>query len=132
MVAAGLSHGQIAARLVLSHRTVQNHMQNTLGELQLLNRVELVRYAIEHGLAGEFEAGRIGSTALPGSLEAPSWKEWQGSAGTTSAISRNTVAHQPEARRQPSGEVIQKRRVRRQGLEPRTRRLRVCCSNQLS
>ena len=44
---------QIAARLVLSHRTVQNHVQNTLGKLQLHNRVELVRYAIEHGLAGE-------------------------------------------------------------------------------
>jgi DNA-binding NarL/FixJ family response regulator len=51
MVAKGLSYKQIAARLVLSHRTVQNHVQNTLGKLQLHNRVELVRYAIEHGLA---------------------------------------------------------------------------------
>ena len=50
MVATGLSYKQIAARLVLSHRTVQNHVQNTLGKLQLHNRVELVRYAIEHGL----------------------------------------------------------------------------------
>ena len=57
MVATGLSYKQIAARLVLSHRTVQNHVQNTLGKLQLHNRVELVRYAIEHGLAGEFEPG---------------------------------------------------------------------------
>ena len=57
MVATGLSYKQIAGRLVLSHRTVQNHVQNTLGKLQLHNRVELVRYAIEHGLAGEFEAG---------------------------------------------------------------------------
>jgi DNA-binding NarL/FixJ family response regulator len=57
MVATGLSYKQIATRLVLSHRTVQNHVQNTLGRLQLHNRVELVRYAIEHGLAGEFEAG---------------------------------------------------------------------------
>ena len=53
MVATGLSYKQIATRLVLSHRTVQNHVQNTLGKLQLHNRVELVRYAIEHGLAGE-------------------------------------------------------------------------------
>src|SRR5882724_2940601 len=52
MVATGLSYKQIATRLVLSHRTVQNHVQNTLGKLQLHNRVELVRYAIEHGLAG--------------------------------------------------------------------------------
>ena len=53
MVATGLSYKQIAVRLVLSHRTVQNHVQNTLGKLQLHNRVELVRYAIEHGLADE-------------------------------------------------------------------------------
>ena len=43
MVATGLSYKQIAARLVLSHRTVQNHVQNTLSKLQLHNRVELVR-----------------------------------------------------------------------------------------
>ena len=55
MVATGLSYKQIATRLVLSHRTVQNHVQNTLGKLQLHNRVELVRYAIEHGLTGEPE-----------------------------------------------------------------------------
>jgi len=55
MVATGLSYRQIATRLVLSHRTVQNHVQNTLGKLQLHNRVELVRYAIEHGLTGEPE-----------------------------------------------------------------------------
>jgi len=50
MVATGLSYKQIASRLVLSHRTVQNHVQNILGKLHLHNRVELVRYAIEHGL----------------------------------------------------------------------------------
>jgi DNA-binding NarL/FixJ family response regulator len=55
MVATGMSYKQIAARLVLSHRTVQNHVQNTLGKLHLHNRVELFRYAIEHGLAGESE-----------------------------------------------------------------------------
>jgi DNA-binding NarL/FixJ family response regulator len=53
MVATGLSYKQIATRLVLSHRTVQNHVQNTLGKLQLHNRVELVRYAIEHGLTDD-------------------------------------------------------------------------------
>lgn len=50
LVATGMTARQIAAQLVLSHRTVQNHVQNTLGKLQLHNRVELVRYAIEHGL----------------------------------------------------------------------------------
>ena len=50
LVATGLSYKQIAERLVVSHRTVQNHVQNTLGKLHLHNRVELTRYAIEHGL----------------------------------------------------------------------------------
>ena len=50
LVAKGLSYKQIAERLVLSHRTVQNHVQNTLGKLQLHNRVQLVRYAIEQGI----------------------------------------------------------------------------------
>ena len=35
---------------MVSHRTVQNHVQNTLGKLQMHNRVELTRYAIEQGL----------------------------------------------------------------------------------
>ena len=50
MVAKGLEYKQIADRLVLSHRTVQNHVQNTLRKLQMHNRVELTRYAIERGL----------------------------------------------------------------------------------
>ena len=50
MVAKGLSYRQIAERLVLSHRTVQNHVQNTLRKLQMHNRVQLTRYAIEQGL----------------------------------------------------------------------------------
>ena len=50
LVAKGLSYKQIAERLVVSHRTVQNHVQNTLSKLQLHNRVELARYAIEQGL----------------------------------------------------------------------------------
>jgi DNA-binding NarL/FixJ family response regulator len=50
MVAKGLSYKQIAERLVLSHRTVQNHVQNTLRKLHMHNRVELTRYAIEQGL----------------------------------------------------------------------------------
>lgn len=46
-------HEQIATRLTISHRTLQNHVQNTLGKLQLRNRVEPVRYAIERGLHDE-------------------------------------------------------------------------------
>ena len=57
MVAKGLSYKQIAERLVLSHRTVQNHVQNTLRKLQMHNRVELTRYAIAQGLDEEPDAG---------------------------------------------------------------------------
>ena len=51
LVSTGLSAKQIAQRLVVSHRTVQNHIQRTLQKLQLHNRVELTRWAIEQGLA---------------------------------------------------------------------------------
>ncbi len=50
LVATGMTSKQIAAHLFISHRTVQNHVQNTLGKLQLHNRVELVRFAIAKGL----------------------------------------------------------------------------------
>lgn len=49
-VAKGLSARQIGERLSLSHRTVENHIQATFRKLQVANRVELTRYAIEHGL----------------------------------------------------------------------------------
>jgi DNA-binding NarL/FixJ family response regulator len=49
-VAKGLTAKQIAARLSLSHRTVENHVQATFRKLQVGNRVEAARYAIEHGL----------------------------------------------------------------------------------
>jgi DNA-binding NarL/FixJ family response regulator len=50
LVAKGLTARRIAERLELSHRTVENHVQNVLRKLQLTNRVELARYAIEQGL----------------------------------------------------------------------------------
>ena len=51
LVAKGLTARQIGERLRLSHRTVESHVQNTLRKLQLHNRAQLVRYAIEQGLA---------------------------------------------------------------------------------
>ena len=50
LVAKGLTAKQVAERLVLSHRTVENHVQSTLTKLQLHNRSQLVRYALEQGL----------------------------------------------------------------------------------
>jgi DNA-binding NarL/FixJ family response regulator len=48
LVAKGLTYPQIATRLTLSPRTVQNHVQNTLSKLQLHNKAQLVRYALEN------------------------------------------------------------------------------------
>lgn len=50
LVATGMSYRQIGEHLFISHRTVQNHVQNTLIRLQLHNRVQLVRFAIAQGL----------------------------------------------------------------------------------
>lgn len=56
LVATGMSYKEIAAELFISHRTVQNHVQNTLGKLHMHNRVELVRFAIARGLQTPGEA----------------------------------------------------------------------------
>jgi DNA-binding NarL/FixJ family response regulator len=53
LVAKGLTSRQVAERLVLSIRTVENHVNNTLSKLQLHSRSQLVRYAIETGLDGD-------------------------------------------------------------------------------
>lgn len=50
LVATGLTARAIAEQLRVSHRTVQNHVQNTLQKLQLHNRVELTRWAIDQGV----------------------------------------------------------------------------------
>ncbi|HZC26087.1 MAG TPA: response regulator transcription factor [Actinopolymorphaceae bacterium] len=65
LVAKGLSYRDIADRLVLSHRTVQNHVQNTLRKLQLHNRVALVRYAMQTGLDDGEELDAGGDAAGP-------------------------------------------------------------------
>lgn len=51
LVVEGFTARQIATRLVLSPRTVENHVQNVLRKLHLHSRAALVRYAIEQGLA---------------------------------------------------------------------------------
>lgn len=48
-VAKGMAYREIAEELFVSHRTVQNHVQNVLRKLQLHNRVELALYAVEQG-----------------------------------------------------------------------------------
>lgn len=50
LVVDGLTARQIATRLAVSPRTVENHVQHVLRKLGLGNRATLVRYAIENGL----------------------------------------------------------------------------------
>jgi DNA-binding NarL/FixJ family response regulator len=50
LVAKGFTYREIAEQLVISVKTVQNHVQNILGKLQLSKRYELMRYAIQRGL----------------------------------------------------------------------------------
>ena len=50
LVARGHTYRQIGQELFISEKTVENHVRNILGKLQLSRRQELVRYALEHGL----------------------------------------------------------------------------------
>jgi len=50
LVAKGYTYREIAEKLFISVKTVQNHVQNILRKLQLRKRYELMRYAIQRGL----------------------------------------------------------------------------------
>jgi DNA-binding NarL/FixJ family response regulator len=50
LVAKGYAYKEIASKLFISVKTVQNHVQNILAKLQLHKRYELMRYAIQRGL----------------------------------------------------------------------------------
>ncbi|WP_018888279.1 response regulator [Paenibacillus massiliensis] len=49
-VASGKTNREIGEGLFISEQTVKNHLKNILHKLQLENRVQLTRYAIEQGL----------------------------------------------------------------------------------
>jgi two-component system response regulator NreC len=50
LIAEGYTNRQIAKELVISVKTVDRHRENIMGKLNLHNRIELVKYAIEKGL----------------------------------------------------------------------------------
>lgn len=50
LVAAGLSNGEIAARLFLSQKTVRNHVHAVLGKIQAADRAEAIIRARDAGL----------------------------------------------------------------------------------
>ena len=50
LIAEGHSSREIAATLVISHKTVERHRANILAKLGMRDRTELTRYAIRAGL----------------------------------------------------------------------------------
>ena len=57
LVVRGMSNGEIARALVVSHSTVKTHLTHVLDKLRLRDRVHAVVYGYEHGLV---EPGRPG------------------------------------------------------------------------
>ncbi len=51
LIANGKDNAQIAADLVISPKTVKNHISNILMKLQLHNRIQAAVYAVRSGLA---------------------------------------------------------------------------------
>jgi len=50
LIGRGKTNREIAQELVLSKRTVEKHAANILSKLELTNRAQVVRWAIEQGL----------------------------------------------------------------------------------
>ncbi len=51
LVAAGLTDAQIAAKLIISRRTVSTHLTAIYGKLGVNSRSAATRYALDHHLA---------------------------------------------------------------------------------
>lgn len=52
LIAKGFSNKEIAEKLVISVKTVENHKSNIMEKLKLKTRPELVEYALKKGLLG--------------------------------------------------------------------------------
>ncbi len=50
LAAGGCSNNEIARRLTISPRTVEQHRAKVMAKLDLHNQSELVRFAIQHGI----------------------------------------------------------------------------------
>lgn len=50
LIAEGLNNREIAARLVISEKTVKNHINNILSKLHLFDRTQATLYAIRAGI----------------------------------------------------------------------------------
>jgi HD-GYP domain-containing protein (c-di-GMP phosphodiesterase class II) len=56
LLARGYSSRQIAERLVLTPKTVSNHIQNIYLKIDVSSRASATHFAIQHALVGSFEA----------------------------------------------------------------------------
>jgi DNA-binding CsgD family transcriptional regulator len=67
MVGAGRSNSDIAAELLLSRHTVQAHVSNILGKLDLRSRSEVAReVAVHEAASGERQAAAPAAASLAG------------------------------------------------------------------
>jgi HD-GYP domain-containing protein (c-di-GMP phosphodiesterase class II) len=57
LVARGLADREIARRLVVSQKTVSNHVQHIYAKLGITSRAAATLFAIQHGLVGAYEPG---------------------------------------------------------------------------
>jgi HD-GYP domain-containing protein (c-di-GMP phosphodiesterase class II) len=55
LLARGYSNKQIAQRLVITPKTVSNHLQNTYLKIDVSSRAAATHFAMQHGLVGSFE-----------------------------------------------------------------------------
>lgn len=58
LVAAGLSNGQIAQRLVITRRTAEHHVQDVYARIGCHTRAGAALFAMQHGLLAEGEIDR--------------------------------------------------------------------------
>lgn len=55
LIADGLSNAEIAAKLIISEKTVKGHVSNILGKLHMLDRTQAAVYAWQQGLVARRE-----------------------------------------------------------------------------
>jgi len=55
LIAAGMNNRAIAARLVVSEKTVKSHVGNILNKLNLEDRTQIAIYALRHGLVSDHD-----------------------------------------------------------------------------
>ena len=72
LIAQGRSNAEISARLVLSPKTVRNHVSNVLKKLQVADRTKAAVRAREAGLVGRYRGGPSRRGAA-GELDQTAW-----------------------------------------------------------